>query len=85
MCAVLQPFFKLLSEYTAYSCFTLLCGAPPKDDTENFNVALVHYGETAEPSPRNFYQFNPDAFDKHMFKYFVDFLEATVGECPSFF
>ena len=80
MCAVLQPFMRLLSEYTKYSCFSLLCGSPPEKDGDDYQLALVHYGETAEPSPRNFFQFNPDAFEKHIFKYFVDFLEATKGQ-----
>ena len=80
MCAVLMPFFKLLAEYTGFQFFTLLCGAVPEAESDDFPVAAVHFGRTAEACPRNFSEFNPRALEQ-IFTLFTDFLSATRGMC----
>ena len=72
--------FELLSEYIGMQHITLLCGEPPKDDDSEYLLAVVNYGMTAESSPRNFFQFNPDRFKKDVFGTFMEYLQATKGE-----
>ena len=75
--AVLQPFWELLSAYTGYTAFTLLAGAPPKDEDSEYKVAAIRYGKTSEPCPRDFFKFDPDAFKTQVFGLFTKFLRTT--------
>lgn len=80
--SVLNPFFSLLTEYTGLDSFTLIGGTPPDEDAADsgkFLLAAVNYGMTSEISPRNFYDFNPDAWNLHIWPLFMDFLHATKG------
>ena len=74
-----MPMFDLLSEYVGLHNFTLLCGNPPKDDEGEYSIAVVNYGKTAENCPRNFFQFNPEAFKKQVLGPYMEFLQATKG------
>ena len=75
----MQPFFKLLEQYTGYTAFTLLAGTPPKESDGEYTVAAIRYGKTCEPSPRDFFEYNPDAFRTQIFGLFMEFLRATKG------
>ncbi|GJE90467.1 hypothetical protein PsYK624_066030 [Phanerochaete sordida] len=73
----LKPFWKLLTQYTGLRNFTLLAGNPPEEGEEEYLLAVVNSGKTAEKCPRNFHLFNPEKFEKQVLGTFMEYLQAT--------
>ncbi|GJF00764.1 hypothetical protein PsYK624_170650 [Phanerochaete sordida] len=73
----LKPFWSLLTQYTGLRNFTLLAGNPPEAGDDEYLLAVVSSGKTAERCPRNFHLFNPEKFEKQVLGTFMEFLHAT--------
>lgn len=57
---------------------TLLGAEAPTDQTENFNVSVVNYGQTAGIVPQDFRSFNGPAFSG-VLGVFAQFVAAVAG------
>ncbi|GJE96992.1 hypothetical protein PsYK624_132020 [Phanerochaete sordida] len=79
LAACLIPLWKVLEEYTGLQNYTLIAGNPPDDADENgkFEVAVVNHGKTKELAPRNFYNFDPEAFKSQVMPVYTAYLAAT--------
>ncbi|GJE97211.1 hypothetical protein PsYK624_134240 [Phanerochaete sordida] len=73
----LKPFWSLLTQYTGLRNFTLLAGNPPEEGEEEYLLAVVSSGKTAEKCPRHFHLFDPEKFEKQVLGTFMEYLQAT--------
>lgn len=69
---------QLVSKHTGLPCVSLIAGAPPREGSTKYTVAVVHYGKTNEPVPRDLSAFDPEGFKTVMLGHFAKFLAHTV-------
>ena len=76
---------QLISEYTGFTCLSLV-GAMPKEDGPGVMFGAVHHGETAGPLHKNFATFNPVAFEQwsESFCEFMQVVAKSHGESQSY-
>lgn len=80
LASVVEPLLKLISEYTGFTCVTLLAGSAPAEGESRFSMAAVHHGRTNETIPRNFYEWNTENFRNNVLTTFGTFIRAVHGE-----
>ncbi|KAI0341000.1 hypothetical protein BDW22DRAFT_1346726 [Trametopsis cervina] len=80
---IVTPLLKLISEATGLQNITLLGGTAPSSPTEKYLVSVVHYGTTAEPVPKDFFDFDRDGFRLNVLGQFCKFLGATKVDTPA--
>ena len=61
-------------------CWTVIGGALPPEEGEDYEVAVVSHGVTAEKRPRDILEFDNAAFNKNVVPTFLRFVRATQGE-----
>ena len=84
LCAVLRPFWELLAEYTGLQAFTLVGGCPAvATGGGEYLLAAVNYGTTKEIIPRDYFDFNPEKYKKHVLQPYLGFLAAMQGKVCS--
>ena len=81
---VTKPLLQLVSEYTGFTCVSLV-GAMPKEDGPGVIFGAVHHGETADAMRKNFASYDPAAFERwsESFCEFVQVVARSVGELQS--
>lgn len=62
MATVVTPLLELIAKHTGFTAVTLLCGAPHKNGGKESTVAVVNYGTTKGPIPKDFQGFNAEDF-----------------------
>ena len=72
---------KLISEYTGFTCVSLV-GARPQNDGQGVIFGAVHHGETEETIRKNFASFDPPVFEQWsaMFCEFVQAVAKSQGK-----
>lgn len=72
------PLLQLIAKYTGFTCLTLLGGAPPPNQNEDFKISVVNFGETKGIVPQDFRAFGGQGFNDAL-SVFARFVAAVGG------
>lgn len=70
----------MISSITGLENLTLLGGSAPGGSRAKYMISAVHFGKTKELVPRNFYDFDRNAFSSQVLPQFCRFLRETGGK-----
>lgn len=60
-------------------CVTLLAGEPPAERGGDYDCLAVHVGQSVDPVPQDFGDFDPEGFKENILGQFMKFAQSTSG------